>query len=45
VIPDVQRNLFLPLNKPVSVQVPSDEARTLRFRCGTGAFKGTLVVR
>jgi len=45
VIRDLQRNVFLPLNKPMSVEVPADAARTLRFQCGTGALKGTLVVR
>jgi len=39
----MQRNVFLPLNKPVSVQAPSDEARTLRFQCGTEACRGALV--
>jgi len=45
VIPDVQRNVFLPLHKPASVQVPGDEVPTLRFRCGTEVCKGALVVR
>src|SRR5262249_43133072 len=45
VIPDLQRNIPLPLNTAVSVSFPSDQARTLSFQCGTGMFKGSLVVQ
>jgi plastocyanin domain-containing protein len=45
VIPGLQRNIHLPLNKPVDVTFPTDPPRTLAFQCGTGFYKGSLVVQ
>jgi plastocyanin domain-containing protein len=29
----------------VTIEVPSDSARTLTFECGMGMFKGALLVK
>jgi plastocyanin domain-containing protein len=45
VFPDLKVEQPLPLNQPVSVEVPSDTPRTLTFQCGMGMFKGALLVK
>jgi plastocyanin domain-containing protein len=45
VFPELKVTKDLPLNKPVSVQVPTDTARTLTFQCGMAMYKGALVVK
>jgi plastocyanin domain-containing protein len=45
VFPDLNVKKDLPLDKPVTVDVPSDTARTLTFQCGMAMFKGALVVK
>jgi plastocyanin domain-containing protein len=44
VFPDLQIERKLPLNEVVSVEVPTDTARTLTFQCGMAMYKGALVV-
>jgi plastocyanin domain-containing protein len=44
VFPDLKVEQKLPLNRVVSIEVPTDTARTLTFQCGMGMYKGALVV-
>jgi hypothetical protein len=45
VFPDVGIKKKLPLNTPVTVDVPADTPRTLTFQCGMAMYKGALVVK
>jgi plastocyanin domain-containing protein len=45
VFPELNVEKPLPLNVPVSLDVPSDAARTLHFQCGMAMFKGALLVK
>lgn len=45
VFPDLKIKKDLPLNTPVSIDVPTDTARSLTFQCGMAMFKGSIVVR
>jgi plastocyanin domain-containing protein len=44
VFPDLNIERKLPLNQVVSVDVPTDTARSLTFQCGMAMYKGALVV-
>lgn len=35
----------LPLNEPVSIEVPVASARTLTFQCGMGMYKSKVVIQ
>jgi plastocyanin domain-containing protein len=45
VIPALNIRKPLPLNTPVDILIPADEATTYAFACGMGMFKGSVVVR
>jgi plastocyanin domain-containing protein len=44
VFPELKIEQKLPLNQVVSIEVPTDSARTLTFQCGMAMYKGALVV-
>jgi plastocyanin domain-containing protein len=42
--PELNLKQSLPLNQPVDIEVPSDQARTLTFQCGMGMYKSKVVI-
>jgi plastocyanin domain-containing protein len=45
VFPDLKLEKPLPLNTPVSIEVPTGQARTLTFQCGMGMYKSAVVIQ
>lgn len=45
VFPELDINQPLPLNQPVKLEIPTDEARKLTFQCGMGMYKSSVVIQ
>jgi plastocyanin domain-containing protein len=45
VFPELKTEKDLPLNTPVRVDVPTNEARTLTFQCGMGMYKSAVLIQ
>lgn len=45
VLPAEKIERDLPLGIPVRLQIATDQARTIRFQCGMGMLRGSIVVR
>ena len=45
IFPDLKINRPLPMNTPVTVEIPARSAGTLRFTCGMDMLEGKLVIR
>ena len=45
VFPDIGISKDLPLNTPVAINVPTDQARRLTFQCGMGMYRSAVLVQ
>jgi plastocyanin domain-containing protein len=45
VFPEINVSKDLPMNTPVSIDVPTEAPRTLTFQCGMGMFKSSVIVK
>ena len=45
VFPELKLEKELPLNTPVSIDVPTSEARTLTFQCGMAMYKSSVLIQ
>jgi plastocyanin domain-containing protein len=45
VFPELKLKKDLPLNTPVSIDVPTEQARTLAFQCGMGMYRSAVVIQ
>jgi len=45
VFPELHVKEPLPLDKPVTIKVPTESARTFTFTCGMGMYKSQVLVR
>jgi plastocyanin domain-containing protein len=43
--PELGLQKALPLDQPITVEVPVESARTLTFQCGMGMYKSTVVIQ
>ncbi|MFO0661054.1 MAG: cupredoxin domain-containing protein [Polyangiaceae bacterium] len=45
VFKELNINKELPLNQPVAIQLPTNEAKSFTFTCGMGMYKSTVTVQ
>jgi plastocyanin domain-containing protein len=45
VFPELKLEKPLPLNTPVSIDIPTTEARTLTFQCGMAMYKSSVLIQ
>jgi plastocyanin domain-containing protein len=45
VFPELKLQKELPLNTPVTIDVPTTEARTLTFQCGMAMYKSSVLIQ
>ncbi len=45
VFPELKITKPLPLKQPVTIDVPTTDAKTLTFQCGMGMFKSKVVIQ
>jgi plastocyanin domain-containing protein len=45
VFPELKITKPLPLKQPVTIDVPTSDAKTLTFQCGMGMFKSKVVIQ
>ena len=45
VFPEINVTKKLPLNTPVTIDLPSGPARTLTFQCGMGMYKSKVTIQ
>ena len=45
VFPELKIEKPLPLNTPVSIEIPTAEARTLTFQCGMAMYKSSVLIQ
>jgi len=45
IFPELNVKESLPLKKPVTIKVPTENSRTFSFTCGMGMYKSQVVVR
>lgn len=43
--PELKLKKDLPLNETVSIDIPTDQSRTLTFQCGMGMLKSKIVIQ
>jgi len=45
VFPELKLKKDLPLNTAVSIDVPTEQSRTLAFQCGMGMYRSAVVIQ
>ncbi|MCE7869197.1 cupredoxin domain-containing protein [bacterium CPR1] len=45
IFPELKLRKALPLNQPVTIELPAHSGHSLKFHCGMDMLRGTVVVR